>query len=912
MISTALLLFFFLSFFYSSFTAAMRDNDTLPKGLKPTHYDLKISDIDVKNLTFRGYVAIDFSVQKQIDAIHLNAKDLKILNVTVNTFDGDVKSSISVSKIYYDTEEQRVIFQLESPVEESTTKVQAIINYTGAIQTDMAGFYKSEYKDQNDKESYILSTQFQATDARRALPCADEPDLKATFDFSITIDEALDIVGNMPIRSSNNTTTKTSAGESVAVKVVTFDTTPIMSTYLLAWAIGEFEYIEGFTERSYNGKNVPIRIYTTKGLSHQGQLALDTAAKCIDYFSEMFDIDYVLPKCDFLAVPEFTAGAMENWGLITCRTTALLYDEATSDSSYKVFVLEVVAHELAHQWFGNLVTMSWWNELWLNEGYATYISWVAVDYLYPEFQVFSRFVAETLQGALGLDSLRTSHPIDVAVKSGADIDQIFDSISYLKGASVIRMISSQLTNEVFIKGVSNYLKTHSYGNAKTVDLWAALTEASGVDVNAAIGPWTLKIGFPLITVTEKENGDVVLRQDRFLSSNDLKEGENDTVWWIPLSISSGVGSNSTTVIKDLPKILDTREITIPGLAKNDFFLLNKNQTSFYRVNYSTERLGKICSSIEKLSLSDKIGLLADVAACAKGGFGSTDGLLTVLSAFRNETDYDLWCEIVGHLKTISSVWFEQPEEVQNGINKFARDLLSYNLDKLGWDFPTDEDYLTSQLRSLIISAAVAYEVPSVITESKALYSKWKNGDKKAVNPSLRSAVFRAALISSTGAELDEVYTTIFGEVLKPTSIDSGEIALGALGKVKDPKYIDRGLAQLLGTDIPKQDLHSIFGSLTGNPLARWKAWNYLKTNWSKIYDTYSSNLVTLSPLVKFAVRSFSSAKAYTEIEAFFSDKKLDGIDRALAQSLDIIKVNSQWIDRDAPVIEAWLKEHKFL
>ncbi|KAI7518241.1 hypothetical protein KC316_g20491, partial [Hortaea werneckii] len=300
----------------------------------------------------------------------------------------------------------------------------------------------------------MFSTQFESSDARRAFPCFDEPNLKASFDFEIEIPEDLTALSNMPEKE----TKKGKAG----TKVVSFERTPIQSTYLLAWAFGDFEYVEDFTRRKYNGKNLPVRVWTTRGLKEQGKLALESAHQIVDYFSEIFRIDYPLPKVDLLAVHEFSHGAMENWGLITYRTTAVLFDPESSDQKYRNRVVYVVAHELAHQWFGNLVTMDWWNELWLNEGFATWVGWYAVDHLHPDWNVWGQFVTEGMQMAFNLDSLRTSHPIEVPVRNALEVDQIFDHISYLKGSSVIRMLASYLGVETFLKGVSDYLKAHMY------------------------------------------------------------------------------------------------------------------------------------------------------------------------------------------------------------------------------------------------------------------------------------------------------------------------------------------------------------------------------------------------------------------------------------------------------------------
>ncbi|VVT46863.1 uncharacterized protein SAPINGB_P001425 [Magnusiomyces paraingens] len=892
-----------------------QDRDVLPKGLKPVNYNLKIYEIDTEALTFNGTVVIHYAVTAPTSAVYLNARDLTIKDATVATFSTKTESVIDVTSISYDKPTEVVTLELATPIGEAVSKVLVTVNYSGIIQTNMAGFYRSKYKEASSgKDTLMLSTQFEATDARRAFPCADEPNLKATFDLSIAVPETWTAISNMPIVSSQTPGSGKKSGEDGSnTKIVTFDTTPVMSTYLLAWATGDFEYIEAFTEKSYNGRKLPVRVYTTKGLSSQGQLALESAAKIVDYFSEIFDIDYALPKVDLLAVHEFSHGAMENWGLITYRTTAVLYDEETSDAAYKTRVVYVVAHELAHQWFGNLVTMDWWNELWLNEGFATYVGWLAVDHLYPDWQVFSRFITEALQGAFGLDSLRQSHPIEVPVKSALDIDQIFDSISYLKGASTIRMLSNQLGTQTFLKGVSNYLKKHAYGNAHTIDLWSSLSDVSGIDVDAAMKNWTGKIGFPVITVVvNKDTGDVTLQQDRFLRGGDVKPEENETVWWVPLSLSSGAEADAT-ITSSSGTTLETKDLVLLGLANEvDFFLLNKNQTNVYRVNYSAEQLTNIASNIEKLSLNDRIGVVADAASLAIAGSGSTSGLLSLILALKKDTSFEVWSEILKRLGALRSVWFEQDEESQKGLAALTRDVLSYNLEQLGWEFAKDEGYRTGRLRTLIIGSSVKVGVESVISEAKTRFAKWKTGDKSAIHPSLRHAVFTAVLKYTTGSELTEAYDAIFQEVVKPSSVDSAEIALSSLGSVTDAALIDRGLNYILSDEVPSQDTHSIGGSLAANVVARWKSWEYLKANWDAIYKKFSTNMVVLDRLVRLMITNFASEKAYKEIETFYSDKNTHGFERSLGQALDTIKANTEWVERDGKEVKQWLVENKYI
>ena len=325
----------------------------------------------------------------------------------------------NASDISYDDKFQRTTIAFPSLIA-ANIRAPITIEFTGTINSDMAGFYRSKYKPLNppaksvgteDGHHLMYSTQFEACDARRAFPCFDEPNLKATFEVSLEIPEDQTALSNMPEKESK-------PGSRPGLKVVQFERTPKMSTYLLAWAVAELEYVETFTERKYSGKQLPVRVYTTPGYKERGQLGAEVSAKVVDFYSDIFQLEYPLPKIDLLAVHEFSHGAMENWGLITYRITAILFDPKTSDAQYKKRVAYVVAHELAHQWFGNLVTMDWWNELWLNEGFATWVGWHATEHFFPEFQVWSSFVTEAVQTAQNLDGLRASHPVDVPIANG--------------------------------------------------------------------------------------------------------------------------------------------------------------------------------------------------------------------------------------------------------------------------------------------------------------------------------------------------------------------------------------------------------------------------------------------------------------------------------------------------------------
>lgn len=602
----------------------------------------------------------------------------------------------------------------------------------------MCGFYRSKYNPpvtpvasvpQDAGNHYMFSTQFESCDARRAFPCFDEPNLKATFDFKIEIPDDQTALSNMPVK-----TTKKSSKS--GRQVVSFERSPKMSTYLLAWAFGDFEYVEAHTKRSYNGRQLPVRVYTTRGLKEQGRFALENAHQVIDLFSDVFRIDYPLPKSDLLAVHEFSHGAMENWGLVTYRTTAVLFDEANSDQAYKNRVAYVVAHELAHQWFGNLVTMDWWSELWLNEGFATWVGWYAVNHLHPSWNVWSQWVGEGMQTAFKLDSIRNSHPIEVPVRDALEVDQIFDSISYLKGSSCIRMLAAYLGTDNFLLGVSNYLKAHAYGNATTVDLWKALSEASGKDVPTFMDPWIRSIGFPVVTAAE-EPGQIGVGQQRFLSTGDVKPNEDKTTWWIPL----GLRNAANTKEADISLALTTKQQTLRDID-DSFYKLNADNTAFYRTNYPPARLEKLGTQKNLLSDQDKIGIIGDAAALAVSGHGKTPSLLSFLESCPDETNKLVWGQIVSSLGDVRSV-FAANEKISAGLKSFVVKLTSPAAEKLGWEFPAGEDYLTAQTRSLLIGVAGLAGHKGIVQEAQRRFDLYVSGkDRKAIHPNLRSAVFR--------------------------------------------------------------------------------------------------------------------------------------------------------------------------
>ncbi|MAP36423.1 MAG: aminopeptidase, partial [Chloroflexi bacterium] len=450
------------------------DRITLPSGISPSKYRLSLSP-DMQKFTFDGEVQITVEVLNTVNTIVLNAAELQIQKIAVTTRGKEVE----ILDSSLDEEDETLTISLESEIAPGNAEIS--IQFVGQLNDRLLGFYRSSYKDIKGDERYLATTQFESTDARRAFPCWDEPEHKATFDVTLVIPEHLTAVSNMPVISQ----IPASHGKTA----VNFDTTPVMSTYLLAFIVGDISCIE---QKSTSG--TLMRVWTTKGKEEQGRFALETSLELLDFYNNYFGIPFPLPKLDHIAIPDFAAGAMENWGAITYREVALLVDPENSSAGTRQIVAAIISHEMAHMWFGDLVTMKWWNDLWLNESFASWMGDKAVDSIHPEWDMWTQFLTADTASAFSLDGLTNSHPIEQEVNNPAEIGQLFDAISYSKGGSVLRMLEDYIGAEDFRTGISDYLNKHSYSNAETSDLWNALGESSGKPVSRVMDSWVKQTG----------------------------------------------------------------------------------------------------------------------------------------------------------------------------------------------------------------------------------------------------------------------------------------------------------------------------------------------------------------------------------------------------------------------------------
>ncbi|CAM9024098.1 unnamed protein product [Wickerhamomyces anomalus] len=856
------------------------DREVLPTNVKPIKYDLTF-DPNFETFKFDGNAKIDLDVLEESNTITLHTLDIEIHSTKV----GEIKPIDTK----FDEAKQSVTFTFKDNFTKDS-KITIDIDFTGVLNNNMAGFYKSSYKE-NGETKYLATTQMEPTDCRRAFPSFDEPALKAIFDITLVCDNHLTALSNMDVKEVKQLDN--------GRKATIFNTTPLMSTYLVAFIVGELKYVES------NDFRVPVRCYASPGLEKQCQYSADLTAKTLAFFEKAFDIKYPLPKLDNVAIADFSAGAMENFGLVTYRVAELVYDEENSTLATKQRISEVVQHELAHQWFGNLVTMEWWEGLWLNEGFATWMSWYSCNEFYPDWKVWESYVSDSLQQALNLDALRSSHPVEVTVKRADEINQIFDAISYAKGSSLLKMISGWLGEDVFIKGVSNYLKKHQFGNTQTEDLWEALSEASGKDVVKVMGIWTQKTGYPIISVEEDaENGTIKVKQNRYLSTGDVKPEEDEVIFPVFLALRTQDGIDKSVV-------LDTREKTLKLEKGLDFYKLNGDQFGYYRTSYPPERWTKLgkAGSEGLLSVEDRTGLVADAGALATSGYQSTSNLLSLVHSWKNETNYVVWTEIITRVAAVKNAWIFEDQVVTDALKQFSQSLVAPKIHSLGWEFKKSDSFKDQNLKTVLYGSASASGDEIITKHSLEIFKKYVEGDKKAIHPNIKPSVF--ATVARNGSTKE--YEQILDIYNNPISPDEKIMALRTLGRFEEPELIQRTLGLLFDENtIKNQDIYVPMQGLRTHKAGIEALWKWVQLNWDDIIKVLPPGFSLLGSVVKISTSAFSSDEKIEEIQKFFATKDTKGFDQGLAQSLDTIRSKSQWIKRDSEDVNAWLTEQGFL
>lgn len=838
---------------------------------QPEHYDLYLVP-DREAMTFSGTVKISGRrVGKPSQRITLHQKGLKVSRASITKHDkrrGDI--TVNVDRINRHDKFDEVRLHTTEMIYPGDYEIE--LEFAGKITDQMHGVYPCYFEHDGQKKK-LIATQFESHYAREVFPCIDEPEAKATFDLSLLTPADETVLANTPIKSQAK-----KSGKQLSV----FETTPKMSTYLLAFAFGEMGYREAKTKRG-----VIVRAYATPDNAKFTEFAVETAVKCLEFYNDYFAIDYPLPKLDMIALPDFSSGAMENWGLVTYREQALLVDEANTPIEMKQYVAMVIAHELAHQWFGNLVTMSWWTDLWLNEGFASWIEYLACNELFPQWHMWTQYIVEDQLIGLRSDALANTHPVEVPINHPDEIRTIFDEISYQKGSAVIHMLQAYLGAEAFRDGLRYYLKKHAYGNTETNDLWAALAHAGGQPVREFMHAWIAEPGYPLLKV-KKSNGTLHLTQQRFFAQ--AGNHHSETTWQVPLN-AKGLGTDR----------LSDKEVSIDW--KSDAPLFNQGHSGFYVTTYDKAAYETFGQMVEKSSLSEteRLGLLFDSFAAARAGYLPTEQALELLSYYHAEHSAPVWDTIGMVLADIRRVFDE--EDLIESMKPYLRRITADQVERLGWAEKKGEPYFDTLLRPTVLGLASLGKNEGVVNEALSRFSRMKKSEDE--QPDLRGVIYGTAVRNGGQKE----FTKLKKFYEKTTSATEKVTLAGSLCAFKQPELYKEALGIIKSPLVRAQDISYWVAYSFSNRHAKIVAWEWMKQNWDWLEENLGAEL-GFARLPAYAARSFANEKFKTEFSEFFEPRLTPAVAREYRKGLETIDWQTAWRGRDMATVKTFFKDFK--
>ncbi len=851
----------------------------LPGNVRPVLYDLTLTP-DLGSFTFTGEETVEIEVLEETSSVTLNCAEIELASASVTA----AGVELAASDTSFDEEAETVTFGFDRPLPVGPASLR--IEFSGVLNDRLRGFYRSRYVDEDGAERHLATTQFEATDARRAFPCWDEPALKAKFRLTLVIPSDLAAVSNMlPVSESE---------ESGGLRRVTFGDTPVMSTYLLAFVVGDLRSIE---QRAPCG--TLVRVWGTPGKERQGRFALDLSAKLLGYFNDYFGVPYPLEKLDHIAIPDFAAGAMENWGAITYRENALLVDPEQSSAVTRQNVASIVAHEMAHMWFGDLVTMAWWNDLWLNESFASWMGDKSVDFAFPEWDVWTQFVSLDTNAGLSLDGLRSSHPIEQPVNNPSEIGQLFDAISYSKGGATLRMLEQFLGPDVFREGIASYIAKHQYGNARTQDLWDALGEASGQPVREMMNSWVLQTGYPVVEIETKRGrhgASVSASQRRFFYENIAGTAEDDTLWHVPLSVKT-YPTGTTSVLMDGEST--TLDVALPAVSpRGDWVMVNPERTGFYRTNYSEDDWARLKRGVERLGLSaaDRLGLQDDAYALARAGYVPAEQFLSLAEAYAGEPEAPVWQDLSSNLGGMERLLAD--EEFLPDYRALCRRIFSRAAARAGWHAKPGEGHLDVMFRSTALSGLGGYGDEATLDQATELFDRIRAGG--AVDPNIRTVVMNLAA-ERGGRDTYDALWKMHGEA---TMEEQRARTLAALSHAGSPDLLRETLDRALTDEVRAHNTVRVISSVASNLKGRDVAWEFVKANWEELDRRYGDGGFALMELVSVGGR-FTTRERLDDVRAFFDANPVPGADRTVRQSLERTELNIAFLDRNRDGLAAW-------
>uniref|UniRef100_A0A665V9W9 Aminopeptidase n=1 Tax=Echeneis naucrates TaxID=173247 RepID=A0A665V9W9_ECHNA len=874
------------------------DRMRLPKTVSPIHYDLTIHP-NLTTFHFTGVARIELDVHEDTNMVVLHAKQMQISSVLLLAPDG-----VRPLKVL----EYPHFHQLALLSDSVLTKGQMYevkLEFAANFSDSYHGFYKSSYRTRTGEVRFLASTQFEATFARGAFPCFDEPAFKAKFTIRIIREPRHIAISNMP---------KVKTVELLGGLLEDhFDTTVKMSTYLVAYIVSDFLSVSKMTQHG-----VKISVYAVPEKIDQTAYALDAAVKLLDFYDDYFDIPYPLPKQDLAAIPDFQSGAMENWGLTTYRETALLFDPDRSSASDKLAITKVIAHELAHQWFGNLVTMEWWNDLWLNEGFAKFMEYISLDITYPELHVDDFFLGKCFE-AMEVDSLSSSHPVSTPVENPMEIQEMFDDVSYDKGACILNMLRDFMTPESFEIGIIKYLKQYSYQNTVNGHLWDSLTNvndldegrmkhkescskgnlASGsskwysddeLDVRTIMDTWTLQEGFPLVTVEVR---------GREISAFNRESG------FIPLTYMT---SASETVHRFLLKG-KTDVLYLP--EEVEWVKFNVNMSGYYMVHYEGEGWNSIIRLLQNdhtvLTSNDRASLIHNVFQLVSIGKVRLDTALELSLYLSRETEIMAVTQGFGELVPLYKLMEKRDmAALENQMKGYIVDLFRGLIDQQEW---ADSGSVSERvLRSYLLLFACVRNYPPCVTKATQLFNEWKDSDG---NMSLPVDITMAVFV--VGARTPEGWDFLFEKYSHSMqmSVKSRMKIAMTVSPLKDKlKWM---MEQSLHGEVMKtQDLPDVVVSISKNPIGYKLAWDFLRANWRTLIKKFDLGSNTVSYMVTGVTSQYSTREMLDEIRSFFGSltEETGSKMRCIQQTYETIEDNIRWMETNLPLLQAWLDKRR--
>mmetsp|Transcript_20082 Transcript_20082/g.42041 ORF Transcript_20082/g.42041 Transcript_20082/m.42041 type:complete len:860 (-) Transcript_20082:2-2581(-) len=853
----------------------------LPTTVTPNHYDLTYNSINLSPpYSFSGVVKISIQVSKDAPN-NMNSITLHCLEIAISeaTLSSSSSTPTHATSINYSPSNETCTLVFPTPINPSTSLLT--VTFTGVLNDQMRGLYRSTYKGQDGEIKTMACTQFEATDARRAFPCWDEPSFKSTFRLTCKISQTPTF---NPIAISNTTIvssiTNHERGGSEKSTTYKFEVTPVMSTYLLALVIGEFDQVGKNSEKT----KIRTTVYTAPGKGMQGVFCLETACRALDFLEDTYGVPYPLPKSDLLAIPDFAAGAMENWGCVTYREAKILTSETGTSLAMRKGIARTVCHELAHQWFGNLTTMEWWNALFLNEGFARYMEFIAVNSLFPSWGIWDEFVGSVFVLALSLDAMDTSHPIEVEVNHPDEINSIFDSISYAKGASLIRMIAGWLGEDVFMEGIKKYLRKFGYKNATSNDLWSTLGSHSGKDVVGMMEKWTKVMGFPVITIGK--DGSVV--QEKFRAGG-RKDGLEVTDWRIPITFADG---------EMLVMGIGEDEMVAEKIRQGKGGKINKGQVGFYRVNYSTDVWASLSKEmgVEKMSNTDRLGLVSDVFALAKGGYQPVTVALDFVKPMAEiavEDEFVVWSEVCDKLIELSGVY--KGEDFEDSYKAFVKEVVGKQWEMIGWEKKEGEKDNKGSMRGVLLSAMAASGDEGVKKEALRLFNVYYGGGKE-VAADIRKVVYKLAVSEDEDNVLPKM-RDLFSKTTFPEEQRNLMVAMGGVkGEMLWKETIDW---VLFSGQVKKQDAVWPLSTLGGGGKGEM-AFEYFKENHERLKERFTGPI--WGGVVAMCSRGVKDIETVVD---YFKDKDVGNAKRRLAQAIEGGRLREARLKRDMDALKGY-------